>query len=90
MSKSLESMPGAVFTLFSSVPLGMWNTFFSPAPSYQSDDVSPRQLLLPLGQFGAVMAISVWWCQLWLFTVAALGFVWIDTQMAFKINKVGY
>ena len=89
MSRFLESMPAAVFALFSSVPLSMWNTLFGPAPSYQSDDVSPTQLLLPLVYFGAAMAISVWWSQLWLFTVAALGFVWVDTQMAFKINKVG-
>lgn len=83
-------MPGAVFVLFSSVPQAMWNTVFDPAPPHQSGDVSPRQLLVPLANFGVVMVISVWWNQLWLFVLAALGFAWIDTHMAFKINKVGY
>jgi len=66
----------------------VWDVALNPIPKLTSVDLDGTFFFAPLAYLAATLVTALYFSQVWLFTMSAFGVVWLDSQMAWRAQKV--
>jgi len=78
----------STYSLILAVFCRVWDGALKPNPKLTSVALDGTFFFVPLAYLVATLVTAFYFSQAWLFTMSAFGIVWLNSQMAWRAQKV--